>query len=115
MHQLFGDGPVRFNSREQEEGLHAVLRHETPVVVVLPTVGGKTLLMMMPALLDPEGVMVMVTPFRALVDNMVNQFRGAGVNYLEWKFGEVNPAVVVMVSTDVAVLYGFLSYGRLLQ
>jgi superfamily II DNA helicase RecQ len=115
MHQLFGDGPVRFNSREQEEGLHAVLRHETPVVVVLPTGGGKTLLAMVPALLDPEGVTIMVAPFRALVDNMVDRFRGAGVNCLEWKFGEVNPAAVVVVSADVAVSYGFLSYGRLLQ
>ena len=64
MHRLFGDGPVAFNSPEQEEAVYAVLRNETPLVVVLPTGGGKTLLVMVPAILDPNGVNILVTPFR---------------------------------------------------
>ncbi|KAK5188217.1 hypothetical protein LTR92_011689, partial [Exophiala xenobiotica] len=55
MHRLFGDGPVGFHSREQEEGMRAVLNAETPVTVVLPTGGGKTLLAMLPVVLETRG------------------------------------------------------------
>ncbi|KIW86593.1 uncharacterized protein Z519_12805, partial [Cladophialophora bantiana CBS 173.52] len=58
MHRLFGDGPVRFHSREQEEGIRAVLRAETPVTIVLPTGGGKTLLAMLPIMLKERGSMI---------------------------------------------------------
>jgi Helicase conserved C-terminal domain/Orsellinic acid/F9775 biosynthesis cluster protein D/DEAD/DEAH box helicase len=115
MHQLFGSGPVHFNSPEQEEGLHAVLRSETPLVVVLPTGGGKTLLAMLPALLDPEGLTIVVVPFRALADDMVTRFCDAGIDCLEWTYGEANPATVVIVSADVAVSFGFLNYARTME
>jgi superfamily II DNA helicase RecQ len=71
MRRLFGGDAIHFRSREQEEGVHAVLRQETLVVVVLPTGGGKTVLAMVSALLDTEGVTVIVAPFRALVNDMV--------------------------------------------
>ena len=71
MRQLFRPRSVHFNSPEQEEGLHAVLRSETPLVVVLPTGGGKTLLAILPALLDLEGLTIVVVPFRALANDIV--------------------------------------------
>ena len=48
-----------------------MLRQETPLVIVLPTGGGKTVLAMVPALLNVDEVIIVVAPFRALVDNMV--------------------------------------------
>ena len=52
--------------------MEAVLAGQTPLVVVLPTGGGKSLLFMAPACLQDPGVMIMVVPFRALADNMVD-------------------------------------------
>lgn len=114
MRKLFGDGPVRFNSPEQKEAVDAVLARETPLVVVLPTGGGKTLVAMLPAVIDPEGVIIMVTPFRALTNDMVMRFRKDGIDCREWRHGENNAASVVVVSADIAVSYGFLSYAQLL-
>ena len=114
MQRLFGQGSSSFRSQEQEEGVRAVLQDETPLVVVLPTGGGKTLLAMVPALIDPQGVTIMVTPFRALTDDMVDRFRQAGIECVEWRSGEVNPSTVVVVSADVAASWSFLSYAQLL-
>lgn len=78
---------------------------------MLPTGGGKTLLAMIPSLIDREGVTVIVAPFRALVTNMVQRFQAAGIECIEWRHGEVNPATVVIVSADITVSLGFLSYA----
>ncbi len=48
-----------------------MLRLETPVTVVLSTGDGKTLLALLPTLLEPTGVSIFVVSFRALVDNLV--------------------------------------------
>jgi superfamily II DNA helicase RecQ len=45
---------------------------------------------------------------------MVQRFQDAGIECIEWRHGEVNPATVVIVSADIAVSLGFLSYARLL-
>ena len=51
-----------------------MLARETPLVVVLPTSGGKTVLALVAAIAEPEGVHVLVTPFRVLTDKMVRRF-----------------------------------------
>ena len=114
MRKLFRDSSVRFNSPEQKEAVDAVLARETPLVVVLPTGGGKTLVAMLSAVIDLEGVIIMVTPFRALTNDMVMRFRKDSIDCREWRHGENNAASVVVVSTDIAVSYGFLSYAQLL-
>ena len=73
LQRLFGTsgGPVSFTSVAQKEGVEAVLTGETPLVVVLPTGGGKTVLLMIAAIIDLEGVNILVTPFRALTNDIV--------------------------------------------
>ncbi|KAK5189319.1 hypothetical protein LTR47_011879 [Exophiala xenobiotica] len=115
MHRLFGDGPVGFHSREQEEGVRAVLNAETPVTVVLPTGGGKTLLAMLPVVLETRGVSIFIAPFRALVDDMARRFRAAGIDCFEWHHGENNPARLVIVSADTAVTPAFSTYCQVLR
>jgi len=114
MQKALGRANVSFRSKEQQQGMEAVLAGQTPLVVVLPTGGGKSLLFMAPACLDDPGVTILVAPFRALVDNMVDRLQKMGIDCLEWKFGEVNAAAVVVVSADVAGDWRFLDYGSLL-
>ena len=73
MQKALGRANVSFQSKEQQQGMEAVLAGQTLLVVVLLTGGGKSLLFMAPACLDDPGVMIMVAPFRVLVDNMVDQ------------------------------------------
>ncbi|KAI9882030.1 MAG: hypothetical protein M1823_006233, partial [Watsoniomyces obsoletus] len=102
MQQVLGQVDVGFRSAEQEAALHAVLDGVTPLVVVLPTGGGKSLLFTVPACLDGAGVTVVVVPYRALIEDLVSRIQKRGIDCMEWKHGESNPAAVVVVSADVA-------------
>ena len=55
----------------QQEGVEAVLVEETPLIVILSTGGGKTVLLIITAIIDLAGVNILVTPFRALTNDMV--------------------------------------------
>lgn len=119
MQQALGQEEVGFRSVQQEQALHAVLDGQTPLVVVLPTGGGKSLLFTIPACMDPYGVTVVVVPYRALINDLVKRIQGCGVDCLEWKHGESNPATVVVVSADVAgditCNGNFLGYANVLS
>jgi superfamily II DNA helicase RecQ len=96
-----------------------VLDKQTPLVVVLPTSGGKSLLFTLPACIEGVGVIVVIVPYRALIEDLVGRICEYGVDCIEWKYGESNPASVVVVSADVAgdiISNGnFLGYARLLK
>jgi hypothetical protein len=102
MQQVLGQQDVRFRSAEQELALHAVVDGQTPLVVVLPTSGGKSLLFSVPACMDDAGVTLVVVPYRALIDNLVDRMQKHGIDCIEWKHGESSPAAVVVVSADAA-------------
>ena len=118
LQQVLGKQDVGFRSVEQEQALYAVLDNQTPLVVVLPTGGGKSLLFTLPACIE-EGVTVVVVPYRALIEDLVKRICDCGVDCIEWKHGDSNPASVVVVSADVAGDItsngNFLGYARLLK
>ncbi|KAK0887414.1 hypothetical protein LTR02_017252 [Friedmanniomyces endolithicus] len=85
---------------EQREALQAVVCGEqrSPLVVVLPTGGGKSLLFMAPACLVDPGVTIVVVPYRALMNNLVTTARKARFDCIEYRPGEQIPAALVFVS-----------------
>jgi superfamily II DNA or RNA helicase len=87
----------------------------TPLVVVLPIGGGKSLLFIAPACLDDPGVTIVVAPYRALLDNLVATAKKARIDCIEYRPGEQNPAALVFVSADFVVGNQFLSYAQLLS
>jgi superfamily II DNA helicase RecQ len=119
LQQVLGKQDVGFRSVEQEQALHAVLEKQTPLIVVLPTGGGKSLLFTLPACVEEAGVTVVVVPYRALIEDLVERIQQCGVECMEWKHGENNPASVVVVSADVAgdmqSAGNFLGYARMLK
>lgn len=106
-----------FRSEQQGEALRTIICAEaqTALVVVLPTGGGKSLLFMAPACLEDPGVTIVVVPYRALINNMVATARKVGIDCIEWRPGETNPAALVFVSADLVPYTGFLGYGKLLH
>ncbi|KAK3059396.1 hypothetical protein LTS18_010971, partial [Coniosporium uncinatum] len=114
MQKALGQTGVEFRSEEQRLAMEVVLTGERPLVVILPTGGGKSLLFMAPACLDDPGVTIVVAPFRALVNDMADRVRKRGIDCLEWRPGEVNAATVVVVSADVAGSWSFLGYASFL-
>ena len=63
MRKALGQAETSFRSVEQKLAIKAILQRETPLVVVLPTGGGKSLLFMVPACLPDPGVTIVVVPF----------------------------------------------------
>ena len=60
MQQVLRQEEVSFRSVQQEQAMYAVLDGQTPLVVVLPTGGGKSLLFTVPAVLEAGRVTVVV-------------------------------------------------------
>ena len=62
---------------------------------------------------------MVVVPYRALIEDLVGRIQQCGVECMEWKHGENNPASVVVVSADVAgdmkSAGNFLGYARMLK
>jgi superfamily II DNA or RNA helicase len=117
MRKVLGCEEVAFRSEEQREALRVIVSGEqrTPLVVVLPTGGGKSLLFMAPACLDDPGVTIVVVPYRALVNNLVTTAKKARIDCIEYRPGEQNPAALVFVSADFVAEGQFLSYAQLLS
>jgi len=72
LQQVLGKQDVRFCLIEQEQALYAVLDKTTPLVVVLPTGGGKSLLFTLPACIEETRVTVVVVLYRALIKDLVS-------------------------------------------
>ena len=68
--------------------------------MVLPTGRGKSLLFTAPAYLDNPGVIIVVVPYRALLDNLLVTAKKAKIDYIEYRPGEQNPAALVFISAD---------------
>src|SRR5207342_2479271 len=62
----------------QREAMHAILAARDSVVV-LPTGGGKSLCFQAPALVDPRGVALVVSPLISLMKDQVDGLRVDGV------------------------------------
>jgi hypothetical protein len=71
-----------FRSEEQERAVAAVLNLDTPLVIVLPTGGGKTLPFMLAASLPDPGVTILVTPFSAVLHDYVKRLELSKVDHV---------------------------------
>ena len=103
---------VSFRSDEQKEALQMIVSGEqtTPLVVVLPTGGGKSLLFTAPACLDDPGVTIVVVPYRALLDNLLATAKKAKIDCMEYRPSKQNLAALVFISADFVSSSQFLSY-----
>jgi superfamily II DNA or RNA helicase len=113
MQKGLGRVDVSFRSETQKEALETIVEGgRRPLVVVMPTGGGKSLLFTAPACLDSTGVTIVVVPFRALINDLVDKAKKAGIDSTEWRPGEVNPATIVFVSADLIDGTNLLGYAQ---
>jgi superfamily II DNA helicase RecQ len=108
---------VSFRSEEQGEALRTIVssKQMTPLVIVLPTGRGKSLLFIAPACLNDPSVTIIVVPYRALLDNLVATARKVKIDCIEYRPREQNLAALVFVSADFVAGSQFLSYAQLLS
>lgn len=99
------------------ELVHQVHRFTDTLIVVLPTSSGKSVLFFSVAATAVQQTVIVVVPFAALVDDIIQRGEEAGLNCEEWRDessgGESRQLVVV--SADRAVSGEFLHYAVGLQ
>ena len=115
MQKALGTREVEYRSPEQERAVAAVLNQESPVVIVLPTGGGKSLTFMGPACLPEAGVTIVVAPFQALEKNIIGRCQEKGIDCIKWVYGESRYASIVVVSADRAASDQFITYASKLN
>jgi superfamily II DNA helicase RecQ len=105
----------KFRSNEQKEAVFAALDQQSPLIVVLPTGGGKTLTFTLPAVLRDPGVSIIVAPFNALEKDYVRRLRLGNIEHVVWHHGETRYAPIVVISADRAASTGFITYASMLR
>ena len=109
MKRLFGE-PKEFKSEEQRAGVMAMIEGASPLVVVMATGGGKTLLIMLPAVLKGSKTTVVVTPLTALAKDLMKRCNDAKIDCIRWSRSCQRRASIVVVVAETATTSEFGRY-----
>ena len=88
----------------QGEAMEAIQKGESPIVAVMPTGAGKSVLFMLPAWVEPGGVTIVVVPLKALKKDMIHRCEMIGIRCAVWD-GRSQPdgASIVLVTPEKAM------------
>jgi superfamily II DNA helicase RecQ len=75
LEEMFGDGTFR---ALQKPALEAIMKHESPILVVMGTSVGKSMLFQIPAKSVSSGTTIVITPLVSLQDHMVERCQQVG-------------------------------------
>jgi superfamily II DNA helicase RecQ len=101
---------------KQQAALRAIMDGKSPVIVVMRTGGGKSLMFMLPASVKDAGTTVVVTPLVALKQDMRRRCRELGLECQEWSTRKkMHDSCILLVTPESAVSQGFMNYLRKLQ
>jgi len=101
-----------WKSKEQEQATFAIIDGQSPLVCILPTGGGKTTLILVPALVNEGKTTVVVTPYIALADSLVDQCKELEITCMRWIRPTVERAMIVVVVSDTGTSQEFTAYVR---
>ncbi|KAJ5863522.1 uncharacterized protein N7529_001349 [Penicillium soppii] len=110
MQRMIGNTGLRLRG-VQAPALAAIQQGQSPVVAVMPTGGGKSLLFMLPAWISPRGVTVVVVPLIALRGDLVHRCRQLGIACVEWESRRpADQASIVLVTPESAITEDFMTF-----
>jgi superfamily II DNA helicase RecQ len=108
--RMMGNSELRLRG-VQAPALEAIQQGQSPVVAVMPTGGGKSLLFMLPAWISPRGVTVVVVPLIALRGDMLHRCRQLGIRCVEWESRRpADQASIVLVTPESAITEDFMTF-----
>lgn len=109
LQSLFGDATVRFRGI-QGRALRAIMAGESPVITVMPTGAGKSLLFMLPAWVA-GGLTVVVVPLLALRADLLARCTTLGISCVEWESRRPpDEASIVLVTPESALTEDFRTF-----
>lgn len=100
----------------QQPILQAIIQNQSPILVILPTSAGKSLLFMLPAASHPGGVTVVIVPLTSLQGNLQERCQKLGIPTAQWKTN-LRPitASLILVTPEAAMTKRFQAYLDSLQ
>ncbi|KAI9827888.1 MAG: hypothetical protein M1826_006194 [Phylliscum demangeonii] len=101
----------RYKSAEQQDAMQFVLQTHDASIVVLRTSGGKSLLFVGTAMLQPDRITIVIVPSLALLDDLVMRANVQGIHAQQWSSGTTSFASLIVVSADVAITGQFQHYA----
>ncbi|KAK2684950.1 hypothetical protein QWA68_016472 [Fusarium oxysporum] len=114
-------GPkATWRSEKQAESMRAImsLKTDQTAINVLPTGARKSILFMLPAVMQLTGISIVVVPYVALMDDLVTQATAIGVDYIQYRTSisagreEVPRAArLVVVSANIVSSDQFFGYA----
>jgi hypothetical protein len=109
--------PVQWHSPGQKSGMEAVLKRRNDLVVVLRTNSGKSMLMIIPSLLEPQKYTIGVLPLKSLMSDYARKLDEMQVPYEIYKGNKLTGnCPLVLTSPDMASLPMWTQhYGDLLK
>lgn len=106
---LLGSTTVRFRGI-QARALQGIQYGQSPVIAVMPTGGGKSLLFMLPAWIA-GGLTVVVVPLVALRSDLQERCTKLGISCVEWQSRRPpDEASIVLVTPEAAVTGDFRTF-----
>jgi RecQ family ATP-dependent DNA helicase len=100
----------------QEPVLQAIMKHQSPIVAVMGTGVGKTLLFQLPAKSMSSGTTIVISPLVSLQDHMVERCQQAGISCVKWDARQCHsPSQIVIVTPESAVSKSFGTFLDRLQ
>jgi superfamily II DNA helicase RecQ len=108
--RMTGQPKMRFQG-VQDPAIWAIQRGESPIVTVMLTGGGKSMLFMVPAFAAPGGTTVVVVPLVALRADMQQQCQQLGILCMAWESRRPpDAASIVLVTPESAVSPDFQTF-----
>jgi superfamily II DNA helicase RecQ len=100
----------------QEPALKAIMRNESPILVVMGTGAGKSLLFQLPAHSQKSGTTVVVVPLKSLEKSLHKRCQKAGISCIRWDAQKSDRmAQIVLVQPESAVGTRFAQYLNRLE
>ncbi|KAG2365348.1 hypothetical protein BDR07DRAFT_1277326, partial [Suillus spraguei] len=81
MKRLFQDQTVAWASRQQQQAMEAVLEKRTDVLAILRTGGGKSMLAIIPSIVETQFATVLVLPLNSLMIDFEHRLKRMGVPF----------------------------------
>lgn len=101
---------------EQKKAITAIFQGRSPMLVVMGTGSGKSLLFMLPAFCIQGGTTIVVVPLQSLQTDMKDRCDKCGITSVVWQSGRtIEPASIVFVTPESVLRKRFQDFIRLLR
>jgi superfamily II DNA helicase RecQ len=109
LQQMMGSSAVFHGS--QKAIIQSIIQRKSPMIAVMPTGAGKSLLFRLPAWMSHGGTTIVVVPLVALRADLQQRCQALGILCVEWDSRRsINGASIVLVTPESAISESFQTF-----